>query len=158
LKTAIRSDILLVVRDVDERDPDVALDPLQLHLHLLAQLQIERAKRLVEQQNTRAVDDRARQRHPLALATRELGRLATLIAGKTHHFQRLVPAPRTLLFGNAVHPQPVLDVLAHGHVREQRVVLKHGVDLAVVRRQLGDVPAGQLYPPLVRDLEAGDHS
>jgi len=34
---------------VDEGDADVVLDPLQLELHLLAQLQIEGAEGLVEQ-------------------------------------------------------------------------------------------------------------
>jgi hypothetical protein len=46
-KTARRS-LLLVVRDVYEGDADLALDRAQLVLHLLAQLQVERAERLVE--------------------------------------------------------------------------------------------------------------
>jgi len=41
-----RQRLLLVVGDVDERDADLALDPLQLDLHLLAQLQVQRAERL----------------------------------------------------------------------------------------------------------------
>ena len=49
-----RERLLLVVGDVEERDPDLALDRLQLDLHLLAQLQVERAERLVEQQHRRA--------------------------------------------------------------------------------------------------------
>ena len=48
-----RERLLLVVRHVDERDPDVALDVLQLDLQALAQLQVERAERLVEQQHGR---------------------------------------------------------------------------------------------------------
>ena len=61
--------------DVEEGDPDLALDLLQLDLHLLAQLQVERAERLVEQQHRRAVDERAGERHALHLAARELARL-----------------------------------------------------------------------------------
>src|SRR3989442_473479 len=38
---------LLIVGHVDERDAYLGLDPLQLDLHRLAQLQIERTKRLV---------------------------------------------------------------------------------------------------------------
>ena len=49
---------------------------LQLELHLLAELQVERAERLVEQQHARPVDERARQRDPLLLTARELPRLA----------------------------------------------------------------------------------
>ena len=51
---AHRERLFLVVRDVDERDAEVALQRLQEDLHLLAQLQVERAERLVEQQHLRA--------------------------------------------------------------------------------------------------------
>ena len=71
---AHRQRLLLVVRDVDERDPELLLDPLQLDLELLAQLEVERAERLVEQERLRPVDDRARERDALALAAGELRR------------------------------------------------------------------------------------
>ena len=63
-----RQRLLLVVRHVDERDPDLALDRLELDLHLLAELEVERAERLVEQEHLRAVDDRAREGDALTLA------------------------------------------------------------------------------------------
>ena len=46
-----RHRLLLVVGHVDERDADLALDALELDLHLLAQLEVERAERLVEEQD-----------------------------------------------------------------------------------------------------------
>src|SRR6266480_7213562 len=67
---------LLVVGHVDEADPDLALDPLELDLHLLAQLQVQRAERLVEQEHLRLVDDRAGERDPLPLPAGKLDRLA----------------------------------------------------------------------------------
>ena len=73
------------MRDVDEGDAHLALDRAQLVLHLLAQLQVERAQRLVEQQHARAVDERARQRHALALAAGELAGAAALVAAEPHH-------------------------------------------------------------------------
>jgi hypothetical protein len=66
--------LLLVVGQVEEGDPHLALDALQLRLHLLAQLLVERAERLVEQQHRGAVDERPGQRHTLLLAARELAR------------------------------------------------------------------------------------
>ena len=60
--------LFLVVRDVQEGDAHLALDALQLDLHLLAQLEVERAQRLVEQQHRRPVHQRPRQRHALLLA------------------------------------------------------------------------------------------
>ena len=62
------------MRDVHERDADLALDALELDLHLLAELEVERAERLVEQQHLRLVDDRAGERDALPLAAGELHR------------------------------------------------------------------------------------
>ena len=67
-----RQRLFLVVRDVDEGDADLALDRLQLDLHLLAQLEVERAERLVEEEHLRPVHDRARERDALSLAAGEL--------------------------------------------------------------------------------------
>ena len=68
--------------DEDEGDADLALDALQLDLHLLAQLEVEGAERLVEQEHARVVDERARQRDPLLLPAGQLVRLAPLEAGQ----------------------------------------------------------------------------
>ncbi len=48
---AHRQRLTLVVGDEHERDADGVLDRLELDLHLLAQLEVERAERLVEQQH-----------------------------------------------------------------------------------------------------------
>ena len=66
-----RERLLLVVRHVDEGRAELGLDPLQLELHLLAQLHVERAQRLVEQQGRGLVDERPRQRDALLLASRK---------------------------------------------------------------------------------------
>ena len=50
------------------------MDALELDLHLLAQLQVERAERLVEQQHARLEHERTRERDALLLAARELVR------------------------------------------------------------------------------------
>ena len=70
--------LLLVVSDVDEGDPDLALDPDELELHLLAQLEVEGAERLVEQKDGGLVDERTRQRDALLLSARQL-RWATVV-------------------------------------------------------------------------------
>ncbi len=82
---AHRERLLLVVRHVDERDPDLLLDLLQLDLHLLTELQVERAERLVEEEHPWPVDDRAGERHALPLAARELRRLAGAEALEPDH-------------------------------------------------------------------------
>ena len=52
-----RERLLLVVRDVDERDADLLLQRLQLDLQRLAELGVQSAERLVEQEH-RGVQDR----------------------------------------------------------------------------------------------------
>ena len=75
-----RHRLLLVVRHVDEGDADLLLDALELDLHLLAQLEVEGAERLVEEQDGRPVDERARQRDALRLAAGDLVGLALVEA------------------------------------------------------------------------------
>ena len=52
---------------------------MQLELRMLAQFAIEGAERLIEQQQFRPLHQCPRQRHALALAARELVRLARQI-------------------------------------------------------------------------------
>ncbi len=66
------------------------LDPLQLELHLLAELHVERAERLVEEQRGRPVDEGAREGDPLLLAARELARAAATEPFEADHAQDLV--------------------------------------------------------------------
>ena len=76
------------------------LDRLQLELHLAAELEVEGAERLVEQEDLRLVHERAGERDALLLAARELARLALLHALEVDELQDLAhPAgelrPRT---------------------------------------------------------------
>ena len=80
------------MRDVHEGDADVLLDALELDLELLAQAQVERAERLVEQQGARAVDERAGERDALLLAAGELAGLALAEVAELHQLERLAGA------------------------------------------------------------------
>src|ERR1044072_164229 len=150
--------LVLVVGDVDEGQADLGLNRLQLGLHLLAQLQVERTERLVEQQHPGAIEDSPRPGDPLALAPGELTRLALAVARQADHLQRLVTAAGALRLGHAGYPQPVGDVLADAHVGEQGVVLEDRVDRAVVGRHAPNILATELDRAAARCLEAGDHA
>ena len=65
-----RQRLFLVMRHQQGRDPQGALQLLELDLQLLTQLAVERAQRLVEQQNVGLENDRAGKRHTLLLAAR----------------------------------------------------------------------------------------
>ena len=72
---AHRQRLALVVRHVDEGHAELAVQLLELDLHVLAQLLVERAERLVHQHELRLEDQRPRQRDALLLAARELRRV-----------------------------------------------------------------------------------
>src|SRR5207244_11187 len=136
----------------------IALQRLQEDLHLLPQLQVEGTERLVEQQYRRRVDDRARERDPLALPSRKLDRPAggdvgeadTLEDGRRHGRP---PGP-----GEAPDAQAVGDVLLDRNVREERVILEDGVHVALGRGGPSHVDAGELDVTGVGTLEAGDYA
>ena len=135
-----RHRLLLVVRDVDERDAELVLDRLQLELHLLAQLQVERAERLVQQQDARTVDESAGERDPLLLAAGELPRLplTQALADRPSRGSRRPGRARRAPFTTAA-ARPERDVLGDRQMREERIRLEDGVDVALVRRQPDDV-------------------
>ena len=149
--------LVLVVGHEDERDADVLLDRLELDLHLLAELQVEGAQRLVEQEQLRPVHERAREGDPLALAAGELARLSRLEARQAHELERLRDPGLPLAPAHLPHHEPVPDVVADGHVRKEGVVLEDGVHVALVGRQARHVDAVQQHLALGRELEPGDH-
>ena len=87
---AHRERFVLIVGHVDERDADLDLDPLELDLHLLPQLQVERAERLVEQEDPRSVDERTRERDPLTLPARQLGDAPIAVAVEVYEPERFL--------------------------------------------------------------------
>ncbi len=148
--------LLLVVGHVEERDPDLLLDPFQLGLHLLAQLQVERPERLVEQEELRLVHDRPCQRHALALAPGQLERLAPAETGEPDHLEHALGPLSPLRLGYFADLEAVLHVLGHAQVGEERVVLEDGVHVACVGRLPCHVHPAELDSAAVRTLEARD--
>ncbi len=143
---AQRERLVLVVGDEDERDTDAALHLLELPLHLLAQLGVERAQRFVEQQHAGTVDQRTRQGNALALAAAELRRLARFEAAEAHGLQDFRDSRGALTAGHAADAEAVPDVLPDRHVRKECVVLEHRVDVALEGRHVGDVASVQPDP------------
>ena len=147
--------LFLVVGHVDEREADLGLDPLELDLHLATELEVQGSQRLVQQQHRRTVDDRPRQRDPLLLPARELGRLAPGHPGQLDQLEgRLHLALHRLA---ATTTQAERDVLEDVEVREERVVLEDGVHRPLVRLGVRDVLVPDPDDALGRLLEAGDH-
>ena len=152
-----RKRLVLVVGDVHERRSQLGLDPLQLELHLLAQLHVQRTQRFVEQQCGRLVDERSGQRHALLLAAGKLPRAPVLEPLELDDPQDLEYPPPVFLPRDALHLEPERDVVVDRHVREERVLLEHHVDGSSVREDRRDVPSLKDHTPLVRHFEPGDH-
>ncbi len=148
--------LVLVVRHEQEGDAEPVLDLLELALDLPAQLEVERAQRLVEQQQLWPVDDGPRQRHALLLAAGKLGRQTLTEAGEADELQSLARALRCLVLWRALPARPIGHVLRHAHMWEEGVVLEHRVERAPIGRQPRHILAREPDRAGLRRQEAGD--
>src|SRR5580658_9452148 len=135
----------LIVGDEDERNADFALQRFQLHLHLPPQVRVERGKRLIEQQQSRAVYQRPSQCNPLLLSSADFRGLRLGVRRHLYFFQSFR------------HAQPISHVLLYGEVGKQRRVLEYSVHAAPVRWLA--VQSFLAHPHLARArrLKAGDN-
>ena len=143
--------LLLVVGHVDEGDAQLLLHALQLHLHLLAELQVESAQGLVEEQHLGLVHESPGDGHPLLLTAGELVDPALAVTLQVDELQHGLHLLLDLVLGGLLDAQAEGDVVEHVEVREQSVLLEDGVDLPLVGGDLGDVGA------VHQDLARGGH-
>ena len=130
----------LVVGHQDERQADGLVQGLELDLHGFPQLGVQGRKRFVQKQDFRVAYQRAGERHPLLLSTRQHVRTLGGLRVEFDHLQRLGRARGNLVPGQSHSLKPVKDVLIDRQMRKQGVVLEHRVHVAPVRREGGDVP------------------
>ena len=109
---------------------------LELVLHVLAEPEVERAERLVKQQDLRAVHERAGNRDALLLAAGELVGLTLFKALEGDNLQHLGDALLYLLRRQLGYAQAEGDVLKHVQMGKERVLLEHRVDAALVGRDI----------------------
>ena len=152
-----RQRLALVVGDVDDRDPEVFVQVLDLELHVLAQLLVERAERLIHQHERRIEDERARERDALLLAARKLRRTSGGEGPHLHHVERARDLGLALGLAHPAHLERKGEILGHRHVRKEGVVLEHHPDAALVRRHEVDRAAVEADLAVRRRLEACEH-
>ena len=152
-----RQRLVLAVRDVDEGNVELLLEPAKLGPHPDPQERVERRERLVEQQDLRIGDERARERDALLLAARQLRRNALGVLGHGDELEELhrLLAPRRLV--DALHLEREGDVVDAGEMGEERIALEHHRRAALGRRQFGDVGRADQDVAFGRALVAGDH-
>ena len=121
-----------------------------LILHLLTELEIERSKRLIEEQHSWFVNDGSCHRDPLLLAAGELVNASVFKAFEVHEFESVRYLLLYLCFRSVLYPETESDVLTYGHVREKRVILEHSIYRTLVSRKIRDILALEIHPALDR--------
>ena len=150
--------LLLVVRDDHRGRVRLVVQAPQPVAQLLAHACVERAERLVEQQHLRVDRERTGEPHALALATRELGRVAVAEPRQLHELEQLGHALLDLRARPAANLEPERNIVPDGHVLEGGVVLEDEADAARLRRDVRHVASLEVDAALVRPLEPCDHT
>ncbi len=86
--------LVLVVRHEQARDPELAVQLVEPVAELLPDACVERAERLVQQEDLRSRRERARERDPLPLSAGELIRVAVAEARELHELEQLLDPRR----------------------------------------------------------------
>ena len=140
----------------DEGASHALMQRAQLLLQFPAQLPVERGQRFIQQQQGGIEHQRARQRHALLLAAGQLDRPAVPEPLQLHQIERGAHPGLPLRAADTAHAQRKGDIFCHAHVREQRVALEHQPEIALLRRQAGDIAPIEQDRALVRMHEAGN--
>jgi len=146
---------LLVVRYENGRDAELPLDLFKAAAELGANLYVESPERFVQQQHFGLVGQGPGNCDPLQLASRQLSRESFPKARQADQVQKLLVPAAPLGSGNPPDLEPELDVLGHGHVPEDRVVLEDEAHVALLGRKPRDIPAVEQDASVVRRKEAG---
>jgi len=145
------------VGDIDERDPELALEVREHRLHPDLEVRVERGQRLVEQQDFWLGHQRAGERDALALAARKVRDVALGELGNLHPLEPLVGTLPSLGLAHAAHSQAELDILTHRQEGEEREALPYHRRVAAPGRQVVDASAVQADFALARSVEAREH-
>ena len=148
----------LVVRDVDRGDAEAALERRDLGAGLHAELGVEVRQRLVHEEHLGLTHDGAAHGDALTLTTREGLRLAAEVGLEVEQLGGLENAGGALVLVDAGDLEREAHVLGDGHVRVERVVLEDHRDVAVLRRNVGDVAVADEDVAVVDLFEAGEHA
>ncbi|MPM45846.1 hypothetical protein SDC9_92538 [bioreactor metagenome] len=141
---------LLIMGDIDKRNAEALLHVLQFNLHFLAELEVERAERFVEEEHLRFVDKRAGDGDALLLTAGELLDISPAVPLQVDELEHGLDLFFDGGFIRTVDLQTEGDVVKHIQVRKQSIFLEYGVDLSQIRRRICDIHAVHLDTPGIR--------
>lgn len=117
------------------------MQTLDLELHILAKFFVQRRQRLVHEQHARMEDDRSGDGDALLLSTGEFTRIAGFETRHLNEFHCLRHAGADFPVGQTALAESKADILAGGHMGEQRVVLEYHTNISPKGRNPGDRPS-----------------
>ena len=124
--------------DVDEGYAELFLHILQLVLHILPQLEVERRERLVEEKHLRLIYERSGDRHTLLLTAGQARHAAVFESRQIHEAEHLRNALLYLILRYLLKLQSERNVFVYVVVRKKRVPLEDRVDGTLVRGETRD--------------------
>jgi len=146
--------LLLVVGDEDAGHVQLVVEPAEPAAQLLAHPGVQGAEGLVEEQHLGPGGERPGQGHALPLAAGELVRVAPGQPLELHQREQLLHPRLHLGPGALADPERKGDVVPHGHVAEEGVVLEHQPHVPVAGAPAVDGRAAVADLAGVRGLEA----
>ena len=158
MRSAKRHGFDLIVSDVDHRRLQQFVQLGDLDAGRDAQRRIEIGERFVEQEDVGLAHDRAADGDTLALSARQGARVAREQRLELQHARGLGDAAIHFRARDAGEFQAERHVLAHVHVRIERVGLEHHRDFALGRGERVDQPTADVDVARRRRVEPGDHA
>ena len=149
--------LFLVVGHVDHGLLQLLLEPFHLGPEPDPDLGVEGGERLVEQKHPGIRREGPDQRHPLLLATRELGRVEGPPVPEPDEVEHLVDPVGDLPGRPLSHLEAEGDVLLHRHVGEEGIGLEDDPELPFLGDEVVDDPAVVDDLPACGRLESRDH-
>ena len=122
----------LIMSDIDHGNTDLAVNSFDLNLHLFPQVLVERAERLIQQQNVRIEDETARERNALLLTARKFPRIPVGEFAETHEVKNFSSTRLNLAPRESSHLERKNHILPHRHVRKKGIILKDHADVPLI--------------------------
>ena len=146
------------MRDEDKGYSGVLLYLFQLLLHILAQLQVKGAERLVKEQYLRLVYECTCNSYTLLLTARETCDAAFGEAGEHNHRKHALYLFLYLLFRQSALAKRKRHIFKDIQMRKQSILLKYGIDMALMRRNIVYTLAHKDNVAAVGIFKAADNS
>ena len=146
------------MRDVENCRAKLPLDALELETHFGTQFGVERGQRLVHQIDGGLAYQCAADRDPLHFAA---GQRGSAIGELLPDMQQLghvldAAADEGLIHATCRRAQGKGEIVVHGQMWIQRVLLEHEGDVALGRHLPGDVPAADHHAAMIGPLQPCD--